>query len=46
MEDHYQRALTSFAAHPDTAGILLRWVCGETVAAIDLATNRMALTPV
>ena len=45
-EDQYQRALTSFAAHPDPAGILLQWVCRETVAAIDLTTNRMALTPV
>ena len=45
-EDQYQRALTSFATHPDPAGILLSWVCRETVAAIDLTTNRMALTPV
>ena len=45
-EDHYQRALTSFADHPDPAGILLPWVCRETVAALDLTTNRMALTPV
>lgn len=45
-DDQYQRALTSFAAHPDPAGILLRWVCRETVAALDLTTHRMALTPV
>jgi hypothetical protein len=45
-EDQYQRTLTPFVAHPDPAGILLQWVCRETVAAIDLTTNRMALTPV
>jgi hypothetical protein len=41
-----QQALTSFAAHPDPAGILLQWVCRDNVAAVDLTTNRMALTPV
>ena len=41
----YQQALTSFAAHPAPAGILLPWVCRETVAALDLTTDRMTLTP-
>jgi hypothetical protein len=41
----YQRAVTSFAARPDPAGILLQWVCRETVAALDLTTHRMVLTP-
>src|SRR6266487_2493011 len=45
-DDQYQRALTSFAAHPDPAGILLPWVCRATLAALDLTTHRMALTPV
>jgi hypothetical protein len=45
-EEQYQQALTSFAAHPDPAGILLQWVCRDNVAAVDLTTNRMALTPV
>ena len=45
-EEHYQQALTSFAAHPDPAGILLQWVCRDNVASVDLTTNRMALTPV
>ena len=45
-EAQYQRALMSFAAHPDSAGILLPWVCRETLAALDLTTHRMALTPV
>jgi hypothetical protein len=26
-EEQYQQALTSFAAHPEPAGILLQWVC-------------------
>ena len=42
----YQQALMSFAAHPDPTGILLQWICRETVAAVDLTTDRMALTPV
>ena len=42
---HYQQALTSFAAHPEPAGILLPWVCRETVAALDLTTDRLPLTP-
>jgi hypothetical protein len=45
-EAQYQQALTSFAAHPDPAGILLPWVCRDTVASVDLTTNRIALTPV
>ena len=45
-EEHYQQALTSFASHPDPAGILLPWVCRESVTAVDLTTHRMALTPV
>ncbi len=44
-EGQYQQALASFAAHPDPAGILLQWVCRQTVACVDLTTNRMALTP-
>src|SRR6266849_2950338 len=30
-EGQYQQALTSFAAHPDPAGILLHWVCRNNV---------------
>ena len=41
----YQQALTSFAAHPEPAGVLLPWVCRETVAALDLTTERLTLTP-
>ena len=41
----YQQALTAFAAHPAPAGILLPWVCRETVAALDLTTDRLTLTP-
>jgi hypothetical protein len=44
-EDQYQRAVTSFADRPDPAGLLLHWVCRDTLAAVDLTTNRMALTP-
>ena len=41
----YQQALTSFTAHPEPAGVLLPWVCRETVAALDLTTERLTLTP-
>lgn len=41
----YQQALTSFAAHPEPAGVLLQWACRETVAALDLTTDRLPLTP-
>jgi hypothetical protein len=44
-EAHYQQALTAFAAHPDPAGILLHWVCRDQIAAVDLTTHRMTLTP-
>jgi hypothetical protein len=44
-DDHYQQALTSFAAHPEPPGVLLSWVCRETVAALDLTTDRLPLTP-
>ena len=42
---HYQQALTAFAAHPEPPGVLLPWVCRETVAALDLTTDRLTVTP-
>jgi hypothetical protein len=44
-EDQYQRAVTSFTARPDPAGVLLQWVCRDQIAALDLTTNRLMLTP-
>jgi hypothetical protein len=44
-EAQYQRAVTSFAARPDPPGILLQWVCRDQIAAVDLTTNRLTLTP-
>jgi len=41
----YQQALTAFAAHPEPPGVLLPWGCRETVAALDLTTDRLRLTP-
>jgi hypothetical protein len=41
----YRHAVTTFAQHPDPAGTLLQWVCHETVAYLDLTTDRLALTP-
>ena len=42
---HYQQALTAFAAHPEPPGVLLPWVCRATVAALDLTTDRLTVTP-
>ena len=44
-EDQYQHAVTSFAAHPDPAGVVLQWVCRDQITALDLTTNRLTLTP-
>jgi len=41
----YQQARMAFAAHPEPPGVLLPWVCHETVAALDLTTDRLPLTP-
>lgn len=42
----YRQALARFTENPDPAGILLNWVCRDTVDYLDLTTDRMALTPV
>jgi hypothetical protein len=44
-EEQYQRAVTSFTARPAPAGVLLQWVCRDQIAALDLTTNRLMLTP-
>jgi len=41
----YEQALTAFATYPEPPGTLLQWVCRETVAALDLTTDRLPLTP-
>jgi hypothetical protein len=45
VDGQYRHAVTTLAQHPDTAGTLLQWVCHETVASLDLRTDRLALTP-
>lgn len=44
-ESEYQRAVTAFETNPHPPGELLRWVCRETSAALDLTTDRLDLTP-
>jgi len=41
----YRQALAAFARDPQPPGTLLHWVCQEELAALDLATDRLALTP-
>jgi len=45
-DGQYHQALSSFADHPQPEGILLNWVCWDTVDYLDLTTDRMELTPV
>jgi len=44
-EAEYQRAVTSFQKNPQPPSVLLRWVCRETSAALDLTTDRLDLPP-
>jgi hypothetical protein len=43
-EAQYRRALASFAAHPEPEGILLEWVCRDTLDYLDLTHERLELT--
>ena len=45
-EAQYRRAVSQFARHPDPAGMLLQWVCHETMEYVNLTTDRLTLTPV
>jgi len=44
-EAQYQLAVAVFAKDPQPPGSLLQWVCREEMAALDLLTDRLALTP-
>jgi len=41
----YQQALAHFTANPDPEGILLSWVCQNTIDYLDLTQDRMELAP-
>jgi hypothetical protein len=41
----YRHTVTAFAHRPDPAGVLLQWVCHETVDSLDLTRDRLELTP-
>jgi len=45
-ETAYRQALASFARHPEPEGVLLHWVCRDTIAYLDLAGDRLDLNPV
>jgi hypothetical protein len=44
-EAQYHDALTQFRAKPDPPGTLLNWVCRDDERSLDLATDRLEMTP-
>src|SRR5450755_2856627 len=44
-EAQYRQAISSFAKHPQPPGVLLHWVCRDNVACLDLADDRLEMTP-
>ena len=41
----YDRAVSSFARNPEPEGVLLHWVCRDRMDYLDLATDRLEMTP-
>ena len=44
-EAQYQRAVSQFALNPQPEGVVLNWVCQDTVAALDLVNDRLEMNP-
>jgi hypothetical protein len=44
-EAQYRHVVALFEQHPQPAGALLPWVCHENAAYLDLATDRLDMTP-
>jgi hypothetical protein len=44
-EAQYQTVLAQFHRHPDPPGQLLHWVCRDKVEYLNLATDRLEMTP-
>ncbi len=44
-DPQYRKAVASFARNPDPAGVLLQWVCRDSVEALDLTKDRLDLNP-
>ena len=44
-EAQYQTVLAKFHRHPDPPGQLLNWVCRDKVEYLNLATDRLEMTP-
>ncbi len=44
-EEQYARTVKSFSVKPDPPGILLHWVCGDNLDALDLDRDRLDMTP-
>ncbi len=41
----YRKAVSLFKKHPDPAGVFLHWVCRDNVEYLDIAKDRLKLTP-
>jgi hypothetical protein len=44
-EAQYRRAVAAFEKHPDPPGAMLRWVCQDDIAYLDLTKDRLEMTP-
>ena len=44
-EAQYEQACQAFAGNPTPPGLLLRWVCRNNMAFLDLSTDRFELNP-
>ena len=44
-DKQYQKAVKNFSQAPDPAGVMLNWVCRDELRYLDLAKDRMTLSP-
>ena len=44
-DSQYEQAVVHFAKHPDPKGIVLNWVCRDSLDYLDLSTDRMTMNP-
>jgi hypothetical protein len=44
-ETQYRRAVSAFEKHPQPPGVMLHWVCQDSVEYLDLTRDRLKLTP-
>ena len=44
-EAQYRKAVSSFEKNPQPVGVLLNWVCRDSIECLDLTKDRLDLTP-